>query len=70
MASGIDLAYEQAMKGLAPGTISRVIVLSDGDANVGPHTHEEMLQDHREPREGGRHAVDDRLRHGQLQGRR
>ena len=37
MASGIDLAYEQAMKGLRPGAITRVIVLSDGDANVGPH---------------------------------
>jgi Ca-activated chloride channel family protein len=44
MASGIDLAYKQAMQGLRPGTISRVIVLSDGDANVGAHTHEEILK--------------------------
>jgi Ca-activated chloride channel family protein len=44
MASGIDLAYQQAMKGLTPGHIARVIVLSDGDANVGPHTHEDMLK--------------------------
>lgn len=44
MASGIDLAYEQAMKGLRPGTISRVIVLSDGDANVGAHTHDDILK--------------------------
>jgi Ca-activated chloride channel family protein len=44
MASGIDLAYDQAMKGLAPGAISRVIVCTDGDANVGPHTHEEILK--------------------------
>lgn len=43
MASGIDLAYKQAARGLKPGTISRVIVLSDGDANVGSHTHDEIL---------------------------
>jgi Ca-activated chloride channel family protein len=44
MASGIDLAYERAAKSLKPGHISRVVVLSDGDANVGAHTHEEMLK--------------------------
>ena len=44
MASGIDLAYQQAMKGLRPGKISRVIILSDGDANVGAHTHDEILK--------------------------
>ncbi len=44
MASGIDLAYQQAMKGLRPGHISRVIILSDGDANVGAHTYEELLK--------------------------
>jgi len=44
MASGIDLAYQQATKGLRPGHISRVIILSDGDANVGAHTHEEILK--------------------------
>ncbi|MBL0219690.1 MAG: von Willebrand factor type A domain-containing protein [Myxococcales bacterium] len=44
MASGLDLAYAQAMQGLRPGAISRVIVLSDGDANVGAHTHDEMLK--------------------------
>jgi Ca-activated chloride channel family protein len=44
MASGIDLAYQQAMKGLAPGVTSRVIVCTDGDANVGPSTHEEILK--------------------------
>jgi len=44
MASGIDLAYAQAMAAARPGTNSRVIVLSDGDANVGPHTHAELLQ--------------------------
>ncbi len=61
MASGLDLAYQQAMQGLrpgptggalpalpeggrSPGKISRVIVLSDGDANVGAHTHDELLK--------------------------
>jgi Ca-activated chloride channel family protein len=44
MASGIDLAYQQAMKGLRPGHTSRVIILSDGDANVGAHTYEELLK--------------------------
>ncbi len=44
MASGIDLAYERAAKSLKPGHISRVIILSDGDANVGPHTQDELLK--------------------------
>jgi Ca-activated chloride channel family protein len=44
LGSGIDLAYEQAMKGLMPGAISRVIVLTDGDANVGPTGHQQILK--------------------------
>jgi Ca-activated chloride channel homolog len=44
MASGIDLAYEQAMDGLQPGTTARVIVCTDGDANVGPSSHDEILK--------------------------
>jgi Ca-activated chloride channel homolog len=44
MASGIDLAYARAVQSLQPGHTSRVIVLSDGDANVGLTSHEEMLQ--------------------------
>ena len=44
MASGLDLAYEQAMKGVMPGANARVIVLSDGDANVGPQGHEAHLR--------------------------
>jgi Ca-activated chloride channel homolog len=44
MGSGIDLAYQQAMLGLKPGSISRVIVCSDGDANVGSHTHADLLK--------------------------
>src|SRR6185312_2652351 len=42
--SGIDLAYEQAIKTVRPGAISRVIVCTDGDANVGPASHEEILK--------------------------
>lgn len=44
MGSGIDLAYQQAMAGLVPGAISRVIVCTDGDANVGAHSHAEILE--------------------------
>jgi Ca-activated chloride channel family protein len=43
MADGIKLAYAQAAKGLRGDAISRVIVLSDGDANVGTTTHEQIL---------------------------
>jgi Ca-activated chloride channel family protein len=35
MGAGLDLAYREAMKGTTQGAIARVIVLSDGDANVG-----------------------------------
>jgi Ca-activated chloride channel family protein len=43
MGSGVELAYAQAAKGLRGDAISRVIVLSDGDANVGNTTHEQIL---------------------------
>jgi Ca-activated chloride channel family protein len=43
MASGLDLAYQQAERTLSPDSVSRVIVLTDGDANVGATTFEEML---------------------------
>ncbi|MBN1208946.1 MAG: VWA domain-containing protein [Myxococcaceae bacterium] len=44
MASGIHLAYEQAMKTLDAQSVSRVIILSDGDANVGATGHGEILE--------------------------
>jgi Ca-activated chloride channel family protein len=44
MSSGMDLAYELASKSLGPDSISRVIVLSDGDANVGNTNHEQILK--------------------------
>ncbi|MBJ6762428.1 von Willebrand factor type A domain-containing protein [Myxococcaceae bacterium JPH2] len=43
MASGIELAYQQAMRTLDGQSISRVIILSDGDANVGPTHHDALL---------------------------
>jgi Ca-activated chloride channel homolog len=44
MASGIQLAYQQAMKTLDGDSVSRVLILSDGDANVGPGSHSDMLR--------------------------
>jgi len=44
MASGLDLAYRNAMKALDGKSVSRVLVLTDGDANVGASSHEEMLK--------------------------
>ncbi len=43
MASGIELAYQQAQKHLDGRSTSRVIILSDGDANVGPTSPEQLL---------------------------
>lgn len=43
MASGLQLAYEQALLNKEPGTLQRVIVISDGDANVGATTHGDIL---------------------------
>lgn len=43
MGSGIQLAYELAAREARPGVSSRVIVCSDGDANVGPTSHEQLL---------------------------
>jgi Ca-activated chloride channel family protein len=44
MASGIELAYQQAMKTVDEESVSRVIILSDGDANVGATSHEDILK--------------------------
>lgn len=43
MGSGIELAYKEAAKNARPGAVSRVIVLSDGDANVGAVSHDQIL---------------------------
>ena len=44
MNSGIQLAYQMAQESYVQGHENRVIVLSDGDANVGPSTHAEILR--------------------------
>jgi len=44
MSSGLQLAYQQAAQNLGPKSESRVIVLSDGDANVGGTSHQEILR--------------------------
>ncbi|MFK7928091.1 MAG: von Willebrand factor type A domain-containing protein [Myxococcota bacterium] len=42
MGAGINLAYEQAELGYRPGAVNRVIVASDGDANVGATSHTQL----------------------------
>jgi len=44
MGSGLELAYRLAVRQVRPGVVSRIIVLSDGDANVGATSHEEILR--------------------------
>lgn len=43
MGSGLELAYEMASRARVQGHENRVIVLSDGDANLGATSHEQML---------------------------
>lgn len=43
MSSGIDLAYEMADESFEKGAENRVIILSDGDANVGASSWGDML---------------------------
>ena len=44
MSSGIETAYALATRTKYVGETNRVVVLSDGDANIGPSTHEEILR--------------------------
>ena len=44
MASGIELAYRLASQTAVAGQVNRVVVLSDGDANVGNTSHEDILK--------------------------
>ncbi|WP_437958830.1 von Willebrand factor type A domain-containing protein [Sorangium sp. So ce119] len=53
MASGIDLAYDLAERTLVKGHVNRVVVLSDGDANVGPTSHDEILKTIKRARDKG-----------------
>jgi Ca-activated chloride channel homolog len=43
MGAGIDLAYTAASQAYVPGAENRVVILSDGDANVGQTSHEQLL---------------------------
>ena len=43
MDSGMNLAYEMASQSYLHGAENRVIVLSDGDANIGRTTHDQIL---------------------------
>ncbi len=43
MSSGIDLAYQLAQRTFEEGAENRVVVMSDGDANVGATSWDEML---------------------------
>ena len=43
MDSGMKLAYDMAAKSYVPGAENRVIVLSDGDANIGRTGYDEIL---------------------------
>lgn len=44
MTSGMEAAYKLALSAHKAGHVNRVIVLSDGDANIGPSSHEEILK--------------------------
>lgn len=44
MESGMVLAYDMAQQSYLPGAENRVIVLSDGDANIGRTGHTEVLE--------------------------
>lgn len=44
MGSGIELAYRHAAEAAGPGRVSRVVVFTDGDTNLGPNlTYEQIL---------------------------
>lgn len=44
MGSGMELAYREAAKQLGGGRSARVVVLSDGDANIGRTSHQDILK--------------------------
>ena len=44
MGAGVDMAYDLAQKAYRKGIENRVVVLSDGDANIGPLSHEALLK--------------------------
>lgn len=44
MGAGIDLAYGLAEEMLEPGAVNRVVLLSDGDANIGERNPDRLAQ--------------------------
>ncbi|MCA9620905.1 MAG: von Willebrand factor type A domain-containing protein [Myxococcales bacterium] len=44
MSSGMEMAYQLAERTHVQGHVSRVIVLSDGDANIGAQSHDAILE--------------------------
>ncbi|MFP4598359.1 MAG: vWA domain-containing protein [Persicimonas sp.] len=44
MGNGLELAYKLALEDFRKDHVNRVVVLSDGDANVGPTSHQEILK--------------------------
>jgi Ca-activated chloride channel family protein len=42
-ASGIDLAYAEAQRGFIEAGFNHVVLMTDGDFNVGPYTTEELV---------------------------
>jgi len=44
MASGLQNAYQINREGFLPDGVNRILVCSDGDANVGPTSHDEMFE--------------------------
>lgn len=48
MGSGMQLAYDMAREAFVDGAENRVIVLSDGDANIGATSHQQILASLRE----------------------
>jgi Ca-activated chloride channel homolog len=45
MSDGMTLAYAHAVKNVGTGKVSRVMVFSDGDANIGHRSHTQILED-------------------------
>jgi Ca-activated chloride channel family protein len=44
MGAGIQLAYDLALQRYQPGAVNRVVLASDGDANVGPTQHGPLVE--------------------------
>ncbi len=53
MDAGVSLAYDMAERAYVEGAENRVVVLSDGDANIGRTSHEALLETIRQHAEGG-----------------